>query len=77
MDGEYSRLASLVGYMTPEGVHQVSSEGDYMGHHLRGEITNTRTLRTWRKLSYFSSISSTLASRPSVISWIKARSLES
>jgi hypothetical protein len=28
MGDEYSQLASLVVYMTPEAVHQVSSEGD-------------------------------------------------
>jgi hypothetical protein len=30
MGDEYSQLASLVEYMTPEVVHQVSSENDYV-----------------------------------------------
>jgi len=32
MGDEYSRLASLAVYMTLEAVHQVSSEGGYVGY---------------------------------------------
>jgi hypothetical protein len=32
MGDEYSQLASLVVYMSPEAVHQVSSERGYVGY---------------------------------------------
>jgi hypothetical protein len=34
MGDEYFQPASLVVYMTPEAVHQVSSEGHYVGYRL-------------------------------------------